>query len=271
MKPLVSAEAYAHVLTPLLGKRIGYVRPLGNTGDQLIEMATFQLFDAYGIRWRQVAPREASNCDELVFAGGGNMGSLYSANYDLRTECLATGLPVTILPQSFTSAEDRPFARVFVRERKSLEIFPSAVLAPDMALGLNYRTTTRPRHDRGVFLRRDRESSAPRSWFRRLRNDPARLCRLPVEYLELAAQYRHIITDRLHFAIGGLIVGRRVTLVGNSYFKNAAMHDAWLRPLGCEFVDAIPSTTAQVANYLWRFWKWTSHAPSVQVSTLPNM
>ena len=164
------------------------------------------------------------------------------------------------------------FARIYVRERRSLEIRPDAILAPDMALGLHYRTTTPPSHDRGVFLRRDCESLQPRSWFRRTRRDPARLCRNPIDLLELAAQYAEIVTDRLHFAIAGLTVGRRVTLVGNSYFKNAAMHETWLGELGCKFQSTWPEARLSTQwEGVFRGRKWTSQAPSAHVSTLPNM
>ena len=113
---LLGPEAFAHVCEPLVGKRVGYVRPVGNVGDHLIEMAMAQLFATYGIRWSLVdldaGPRGIEATDLLVFGGGGNMGTRYGGNHALRGEALATGLPVVILPQSFTSPEDRPFARV---------------------------------------------------------------------------------------------------------------------------------------------------------------
>ena len=270
--PLLPLERFAPLLNPLLGKRVGYVRPIGNTGDRLIDMATFQMFAVFGVRWRMAAPEAVDDCDELVFGGGGNMGRLYPSNWELRSACLATGLPLTIFPQSFTSPEDRTFSRLYVRERLSLGLRPDAILAPDMALGLAYRTTTKERRGRGVFLRRDGESLQPRSWLRRTRRDPARLCRTPTDYLELAAEYSEIITDRLHFAIAGLIVGRRVTLVGNSYFKNAAMHQAWLEALGCQFAASWSDGDGLLASHeIFRWRKWMSHAPSSQLSTLPNM
>ena len=38
-----------------MGLRVGYVKPLGNVGDDLIELAMGQLFAAYGVRWSTVA------------------------------------------------------------------------------------------------------------------------------------------------------------------------------------------------------------------------
>jgi exopolysaccharide biosynthesis predicted pyruvyltransferase EpsI len=233
---LLGPERFADVCLPLVGKRVGYVRPEGNVGDELIELAMVQLFAAYGIRWSPVSCRASSptleHFDLLVFGGGGNMGTRYAGNHELRGRALATGLPLVILPQSFTSPEDRPFHRVFVRERASLGLRPDGILAPDLALGLEWPAAPPPRHDLGVYLRRDQERGGRKPLLAR---DPVRLARTPADYLALAARHRRIITDRLHFAVAGLHAGRQVTLVANDYHKNRSMHETWLAYLGCHF------------------------------------
>lgn len=229
---LMPLEAFAQVFEPLRGKRIGFVRPLGNVGDELIHAATFQLLDAFRIDWQIVDPICGADVDEIVFGGGGNMGMLYLNNWDLRGQILTLGLPLTILPQSFASEEDRPYKRVYVREHASLAFCRQAILAPDLALGLFYEHKTEPTAGTGVFLRCDPERAGGFRWFRR---DPARLCRTPQEYLSLAARFEHIVTDRLHFAICGLIVGRKTTLLPNNYHKNQSMYETWLEGLGCRF------------------------------------
>jgi len=232
---LLQPDAFASVFEPLVGKRVGYVRPIGNVGDELIEIAMVQLLSEYGIRWSLCDLEQPDDFDMLVFAGGGNMGTLYMNNYELRTRAIELGLPLTILPQSFTTAEDRPFHRIYIRERASRRFCPTGMLAPDLALGLAWPSAARPVHDVGVFMRRDGERLGPKPLFN---SDPARLCRTPAEYLALAADHRRIITDRLHFAIAGLHAGRSVTLVANSYHKNRSMYDTWLAQLGCQFVDS---------------------------------
>jgi exopolysaccharide biosynthesis predicted pyruvyltransferase EpsI len=233
---LLPLEAFAAVFEPLVGKRIGFVRPRGNVGDLLIEMATFQLFGAFGIQWELQDPAGPCNADELVFGGGGNMGTMYRDNWLLREEVLKLGPPVTILPQSFSSREDRPFKRVYVRERRSLAYCDHATLAPDLALGLDWENHIVPTRKIGVFLRRDCEGVQRRPWFT---TDPVKVCDTPQQYLELAARHERIITDRLHFAICGLIVGRDTTLLPNSYHKNPGMYEAWLRPLGCRYAASL--------------------------------
>jgi len=234
---LLPASAFAHVFEPLVGRRVGYVRPIGNVGDHLIELAMMQLFGEFGVRWATWEPGTKTSFDVLVFGGGGSMGDLYPVNHAIRTAALATGIPLTILPQSFTAAEDRPFARVYVRERHSQRLYcPGGILAPDLALGLEWPAPAPPTRDFGLLLRRDceRRGRKPSRW-----GDPTRICRTPAEYLTLAASYRRIVTDRLHFAIAGLHAGRDVTLVANNYFKNRSMHETWLEPLGCRFAESV--------------------------------
>jgi hypothetical protein len=235
---LLDRDAFSAVFAPLRGKRIGYVRPVGNVGDAMIEWATRQLFDEFGISWRLFDPDAPGDddVDELAFAGGGSMGTLYRHNWELRGRTLALGLPLTILPQSFTSPEDRPYKQVYVRERGSLTYCRSATLAPDLALGLTYTTSKVPTRETGVFLRRDCERTSRLRWFRR---DPAKLCRTPQEYLDLAADHARIVTDRLHFAICGLLAGCDTTLLPNDYHKNQSMHETWLGALGCRFAENV--------------------------------
>lgn len=238
---LLPLDVFAHVFEPLLGHRVGLVLPRGNVGDALITAATVQLFAEFGVAWSMYDPDAPTEVDELVFGGGGNMGSLYRGNWDLRTRLLAAGPPLTILPQSFTSREDRAFHRVYVRERSSLAYCECGILAPDLALGLDHENAVAPMARTGIFLRKDCETALSRPW---LTKDPAKICRTPRQYLALAARFEQIITDRLHFAICGLIVGRDTTLLPNSYHKNRSMYETWLQALGCHFAESLAEARA---------------------------
>ncbi|MCA9261536.1 MAG: polysaccharide pyruvyl transferase family protein [Planctomycetales bacterium] len=231
---LLPLDAFAPIFAHLQGLRVGLVSPIGNVGDRLIEEATRQLLDAFHIQWQSWSPSDAvtPDFDEILFGGGGNMGTRYRNNWELRNAVFSVGLPVTILPQSFTSPEERVYRRVFVREQASLAYCPEGELAPDLGLGLDVGRFPGPTKELGVFLRRDPERVGRVSWFRR---DPARICTSPRQYLQLASRYRRIVTDRLHFAICGLHLRREVVLVANDYHKNHSMYVTWLRDLGCRF------------------------------------
>ena len=223
-------------MEPLLGRRVGYVRPAGHVGTSLIELAMTQLFRLYGIRWVRQDLDAPADVDVLVFGGGGTMGNRVAADHAIRGRALKLGLPVVILPQSFTDREDRPFERVFVRERVSLGLRPDGVLAPDLALGLAWSPPGPPTRELGILMRRDHERTGRRLLHAR---DPATLCRSPEEAMALAARYRRIITDRLHCAIAALHAGREVTLLPSNTHKNRSMHETWLGPLGCRFAESV--------------------------------
>ena len=266
---LLAPDAFEDVFLPLQGKRIGYVRPHGNVGDALIDWATVQLFEVFEINWRCVDPEvhDEIDVDELVFGGGGNMGSRYRDNWELRGTALALGRPMTILPQSFTSAEHRPFKRVYVREHASLTYCGQATLCPDLALGLDCHIDLTPTRELGIFLRQDPERIRRIKWFRR---DPVKLCATPQAYLELAAQYERIVTDRLHFAICGLLLRRDVTLLPNDYHKNRAMHDTWLRNLGCRFAGSGAMRWSDVSDAIRRRPRYVLFDGTTRVPREPN-
>jgi hypothetical protein len=67
--------------------------------------------------------------------------------------------------------------------------------------------------------------------------------------------FEHIVTDRLHFAIAGLMTGRDVSLLPNGYHKNRSMYETWLEDLGChwlESADSISCDREQVEQGLWK-------------------
>jgi polysaccharide pyruvyl transferase len=244
---LLPFSAFAKIFEPLRGRRIGYARTPGNVGDGLIEAAAFQMLRHFGIDFVVTSPSSSQKIDEWLLPGGGSMGSFYAINEERRKLVLADGHPVSVLPQSFMGPEAFGYARVFVRERASLELRPDACLAPDLALGLNipwswklalgldHGWKRKAALGEGLWLRKDEEAIFPQAGSL---GDPAERCSTPFRYLRLAALHTHVITDRLHFAIAALLCGRKATLLPNSYHKNRSMYETWLRELGCEWRDA---------------------------------
>ena len=113
----------------------------------------------------------------MFYGGGGNMGPLYPGTRLTRLEARgvasAHGLPLIVLPQSWTGPEEFEADQFFARENRSLEFCPRAVLAPD--LGLAYAPAIQldePQHDVGWFMRDDceRASTGRRQELRRSRH-----------------------------------------------------------------------------------------------------
>lgn len=268
--PLLPPQAYADIFDRLRDHRIGYVELPGNVGDRMIRLATRQLLRYFGISYRLLGRREIAGkrepgetVDRILISGGGNLGTLYPECRRLREKVLALGPPVTVLPQSiYGNPEDLgSYERVYVRERSSLEFPGEVVLAPDLALALDHvNAESVPVLERGVFLRRDVEKLlAPDS---RSLCDPADVCHTVEEYLELASLCGAIYTDRLHFAIAGLLLGRDVTLLPNSYDKNRAMFETWLKDLGCSWRDDLQGVQIDRERATDLVWRRLSGSPA---------
>jgi len=234
--PILEPAAYSHVFERWRGATIMQFWGPGNVGDLLIRHGAAQLFIAFGIH----VTGDAQCADAVFYGGGGNMGPLYPGTRLTRLEArvVATtrGVPLIVLPQSWTGPEDFDAEQLFAREHRSLEYCPRAVLAPD--LGLAYAPAIElpePQHDIGWFMRDDCERHQPT--VTRNCGDPAVLAATAEDYVRMASCYRVVHTDRLHFAIAAMIAGRDAHLYANSYFKNEAMYQLWLKGRGCRFTS----------------------------------
>lgn len=233
-------EDYAVVFEPWRGKKVVFHcdPALGNTGDYLITEATRQLFAHYEMR--EVPVGEA---DVAMFGGGGSMGDLYPQVVKARRKFLQDakthGVATVILPQSWNAPDNTAALAdyVFCRDERSLAFCPGAALAPDLALAWRGPVfVPEVVQDLGIFLRKDKEAPAEHSFA-----DPAALRRTPTGYVSLAAGFRRIETDRLHFAVAAMLAGCEVTLLPNSYQKNLGVYEAWLSAYDCAWADR-PST-----------------------------
>jgi hypothetical protein len=244
---LLTPEAYEEVFAPWRGREVGLLRMDGNAGDQMIDAGARSLFRHFGVSFRDLAWAElkdgglAEDVDEIAVSGGGNMGRYYPVPYGLRQDALELGRPVTVLPQTFLSLDEDTacYKAVFVREHVSQRLDPAFRLAPDLALAFEPSgMPAQPEVGAGVFLRCDCEGRF--SGDLRSLCDPVALCQTADAYLNLAARFEHVVTDRLHFAIAALLLDRKVTLLPNAYFKNRAVFDSWLEALGCDWSDTPP-------------------------------
>lgn len=236
MPQLLDHHCYSCVFALYSGQRVGYLRADGNIGDWLIDAATQQLCERFRIELVDVKSGEPmlDDLDAIFSAGAGNFGR-YENEIAKRRWALATGLPVIVLPQTASgSAEwDQPFEAVWCRDVKSLRYHRQAALAPDLALAFDGPQYPSASRGVGLFLRRGWEET-PEQHERDL-GDPAGIAGTVEDYLQLAASYEHIITNRLHFAIAGLLQRRRVTLLPNSYHKNRSVWAASLWQFGCQW------------------------------------
>jgi exopolysaccharide biosynthesis predicted pyruvyltransferase EpsI len=257
---LVPYSVYAEIFEPLRHQKALFIGASGNIGDALIVESLIQLLEHFEVDYTQAflnyqnerAPQlKALELDAyryVLWPGGGNMRCLYQDNQCTRDALAKLINPeqteLIVLPQTWTSPD--PFcAKVsYAREYESIRQFaPHAIFKPDLALAFDLsrytdQTFGSSEYDCGYFFREDGEKTGVP-----LQNivDPASSCNTILDYLTLASQYRAIHTNRLHFAICGLILERRVKLYPNSYFKNQAVFEASLSAFeNIEFVPNLP-------------------------------
>lgn len=255
-KRLLPLSAFDEIFLPLKGSTVMVTEGCGvNPGDLLIYRATEQMLNEHGIAWKKLPVEQMSGqVDHVLLFGGGNLQSPYKNECTIRNKLVIRarqlGIPTTLLPQSTfqeVSMQGCVADRAFVRERESLKLYPGAMLAPDLVLGAVFGDPPAPSEPVGHVFRNDLEGLARKSNYGyRLPPDPVRVSNVSV-YLKMCASYEAIYTDRLHVAITGLALGRKVTLVQNAYHKNKSMYDTWLQRLGCEWMGA--------ADYVTKFLK----------------
>jgi len=239
---LISDSKWEDLLKILRNKKVAILVPKCNVGDGLIYQGTRMLLNRHGIE-HEFYPIEtmipSEDCDIYCWAGGGGVSGRWKHNElfsKIGKFLKAANKPFIVMPQSIEEYGDHLnlASLLIVREKKSFEIakgnHPNLLLMPDLALAIPKLTSPEPTKGAGKYIRKDIES-----YFVDIENDlgdPVFICPTPNDYLKLASQHTEIETDRLHFAIAGLIYGRKITLIKCAYHKNESMYDTWLKDLG---------------------------------------
>jgi exopolysaccharide biosynthesis predicted pyruvyltransferase EpsI len=222
----------------------------GNYGDGMIATAAMQLAKHFGVNMKLVPHTThltdvRNQFDEWAINGGGSLGHNYQWHFLRRCEALATHLPVTVLPSSGYTSDCtlRHCKKVYTRDIFSHAYYENTELAPDLALGLVGTLTVNKLHTSHDIL-----------W--NMRNDPERVqfkydypnttktndteskdvYSEAMEYMLDTSSYEVVITNRIHQAICGLLLGKETYLTTNCYWKNLGMHVTWLKDLGCKWI-----------------------------------
>jgi exopolysaccharide biosynthesis predicted pyruvyltransferase EpsI len=251
---------------------VSFVPNPGGLGDAAINLACWRWLRRR-FRRVEVARIGTRAAHDLVFIGGG--GNLVEPLYVNLRRCLAT-LPETarihLFPATLFGYPEvlRPLAgrlRVICRDPISLA-YAHTLLAPDdLRLGhdaafslegmLPGTPLAEPVLDSARFFRRDIEAASqppPDSdgdpagariadW-----HDMAQAESAVAGLVRLLGRYRTLVTDRLHVAILGALLGRAVELRANSYFKNQAVFQHSLSGLPRLVFAAGPARASSATN-----------------------
>ena len=230
------------------GETFVFVVNKGNWGDGLIRYATERFFRQNGFRYvgipvaRAVSLsvdelREASSSAKvrMVYSGGGAFLNKYHMHRRIPA-LIERSERMLVLPHTFAVPRRKlGFRRsdiLFRRDESgSKEFAPRSLFCHDMALSLGRIACQGGGSGAGFFFRRDVEKVEGMALPPGNRDISAEGTeRTPMAaFLDAIARFETIHTNRLHVSIAAAMMGRRVHLYANSYFKNRSIYEASLK------------------------------------------
>lgn len=240
-------------LNGYLSKDIIYIPNPGNAGDSLIAMGTLQLFAKVGINYTIGNFYESYKGKTIFYAGGGNLVGLYKECYNFLNKNKKNN-EIVLLPHTVKDVDGLlttfdSNVKIICREYVSyvyvhscMKYPKNVLLSKDMALyitGLETYSNIKGIGEENCF-RLDCEKtsiSIPSenidiSTVFEVPNNVDqpeiinKVCHSVFEYL---SRFEVINTNRLHVAIAGGMIGKKVNLYRNIYYKNKAVFDYSLK------------------------------------------
>ena len=219
------------------GKSIFLKCNFGNWGDALIREGTLHFLVDYGFKFREILPgksyyfRPMIYGGLLLFGGGGGWCRGY-AHPERFCRRARRRLDVMVLPSTFENRVDIPGVEFWRRDDFLTKKFmPQSLFCHDMAF---YLATKRfPQVEGsgvGSFFRTDREAAAhslPR--FNRDISKEGNDLTPTRGFFSIVNKFELIQTDRLHVAIAGALLGKKVKFYAGVFPKNEAIYQASLR------------------------------------------
>lgn len=235
--PLVDYRCFDPIFEALRGRHLGRVEIVENPEDELLRHAVNALVDYYDIKgWRiEPAELEAGAVKQKwpdAFIVYGASASAQPSTDELRETMnrLSAGKPVIYLPGvNLTSARPPSPAETFYGANPAWRAWTRPAPEPTLALD-GFFPLEPARQALGIFLRAGSLHDPDLSL-----GDPLHLCPQAYSYMRLATYFEHIVTDRLRFAIAGLIAGREVTLLPDRDGMNQSTYRQHLAGLGCHW------------------------------------
>lgn len=212
------------------GRTIDYIANKGNWGDSLIREGTLRFFADFQIPFRELGHGEtytATRDTVSIYGGSGAWCRFWNHGEPLVRRLAQYYRHVIVLPTTYEYPCAIPNVTFVARDRfEGLKAIPQAIFCHDMAFFLDHQTSNSG-EGIGLFLRMDKEST------RGSVELPPQNCDLSLyghqhsdvrPFFDRISQYQTIVTDRLHVAIAGHLLGRTVYLLENGYFKNRSVY-----------------------------------------------
>lgn len=233
-------------------KAVLYVPNHGNWGDALIHRGTEQFLKHRKIPFKTVKWNEFQDFirtsqdlgitvkDNLVINGGGGAWRKPTSGNLSRAAGLTSVFEnVLELPHTYgTGPLDSVSGSMtyFARDKEiSLKHIPNATFCHDMAFYLQLPAISKISNNLGVgiFLRKDNERHP---LLMDLKSESMDISLLGshqsqvTPFFELLSNYSEIVTDRMHVAIAGALLDKKVTLITGDYAKSIGVFNASIKP-----------------------------------------
>jgi exopolysaccharide biosynthesis predicted pyruvyltransferase EpsI len=228
-------------------KNIIYIPNPGNAGDQLIAYTTIQIFQEININFTFGNIKTVYKNKILFYGGGGNLIGIYKDCYKFLVHNMYTGNHIVLLPHTVKDEDDiirslGDNVKIICRELVSYKYVYSIIknksnvyLSRDLAF-----------HVKGMCI------EVGKGTCNVFRNDTEKTCvKIPKDNVDLSeklykiindnnieilkevsmsifkylSDYEIINTNRLHIAIAGSLLNKKVNFYNNSYYKNRAVYE----------------------------------------------
>jgi exopolysaccharide biosynthesis predicted pyruvyltransferase EpsI len=237
------------------GREVIFLQNHGNYGDCLIRYGTLRFFEDIGLRYREYDMAKRTHkaaafavgmlnrpTDRYLFIYSGSGAWSEACRVGLRNvrRQLAANRNIFILPTTFQYFGLPRNIPVFARDRfESLKVVPHARFCHDMALYLALVAPERfltgraaPNKALGLAFRTDNEAGQHNLASLSSNLDISVLgthSSDPIGLLRLIDQFSEIATDRVHIALGAILLGKRVFMTEGNHFKMRAIFDSSIK------------------------------------------
>jgi len=222
---------------------VDFFRFPGNYGDSFIWHGTKKILSLFNIKEKYVSISSPKYYNILFIDGGGNLVDYYSDVKNFLTKKANLYKKIIILPHTISGEKQLEVLNdvsgkltIFCREKISAKFLKNNLIKPDRvylwhdcAFYNIFPLAPYGKRSLNVF-RLDKESALKKIPGNNIDLSSNGYAKKPLnELINFLKKYKKINTDRLHIAIAATLLGKRVKLFANSYYKNEAVFNYSLR------------------------------------------
>jgi exopolysaccharide biosynthesis predicted pyruvyltransferase EpsI len=228
---------------------IVYIPNPGNAGDAVIFYGTIQVFDNLNLKYTIGNINTIYNNKTIFYGGGGNLVGLYNNCYNFINKNKNSN-NIVILPHTITNVDSLlnnvsenitficrehisyDYVKKFIKNKNNL------YLSKDLAFYINDLTKYKDNQGNGECnaFRTDIEKTKieipkdnidlSQHFSKNLQTYSINVCKeVCFNIFEYLSKFSIINTNRLHIAIVGGLLNKKVNFYQNSYYKNKAIYD----------------------------------------------